>query len=233
MLSCFPAVILELLIEPLFGNLENMNLLSLFMYVLIDIALVEELCKWFMTYKIAYNNKEFNHLYDAIVYCVFVSLGFASLENVLYVLSTGIGTGILRAVTAIPGHTCYAVIMGNYLGLSKIAQTTNNIQLAKRNLFLSIIIPSVVHAIYNYCLFTEKVIFLLLFILVLIAIYIYGIRKIKKISKIENNFQEDITVNRELKHCHECNLDIVGNYCSNCGKELVSNAILNGNNLTQ
>ena len=61
-LSCFPATILGLLINCCFPSEENMNLITLLFYVFINIALVEEFCKWYMVYKIAYNHKEFNHI---------------------------------------------------------------------------------------------------------------------------------------------------------------------------
>ena len=132
--SCFPAVILELLLGSFFADPKNMDLITLFIYVLISIALVEEICKWFMTYSISYNHEAFDHIYDAIVYCVFVALGFALFENILYVLEGGITTGILRAFLSIPGHVCDGIIMGNYLGLAKISSINNNKQLEKKNL---------------------------------------------------------------------------------------------------
>ena len=50
-LSCIPAAIIELVIEPLFGDINKLNLFSLFIYVTFGIALVEELCKWIVVYK--------------------------------------------------------------------------------------------------------------------------------------------------------------------------------------
>ena len=47
---------------------------------------------------------------------MFVALGFAALENFLYVMTSDISTGLVRAVTAIPGHASDAIIMGYFLG---------------------------------------------------------------------------------------------------------------------
>ena len=84
----------------------QMNFIQLLFYVFVVIALVEEASKWFFVYKISYNHNEFDSLYDMIVYASFVALGFACFENILYVYSSGIVTGFVRAVSAVPGHVC-------------------------------------------------------------------------------------------------------------------------------
>ena len=181
MLSCIPAAIVELTIEPMF-KIHN-NLIYLFMYVTIGIAFVEELFKWLIVYKIGYNNIEFDQLYDIIVYCVFVSLGFACIENIFYIFSSdSILTGIFRAVTAIPGHAGDAIVMGDYLGLAKMALSAGKKTQGNKYLLLSILLPTFVHSIYDYCLYTEQFIFIVIFGFFLVFVYIYGIRKIKAIS---------------------------------------------------
>ena len=87
---------------------------ALALYSYLFIALTEEFSKWFFVKTITWNNKEFNHIYDAIVYSVFVSLGFATLENIMYVFEGGIGTALLRAVLSVPGHVFFGVFMGYY-----------------------------------------------------------------------------------------------------------------------
>ena len=187
MLSCFPALILELFLGYVFGEEEYMNIYQLFMYSLIGIALVEEICKWFVVYKVSYNHKEFNHIYDIVVYSVFTSLGFACLENILYVYLGGIAIGIFRAVSAIPGHAAYAVIMANYLGRAKLAGISNDNSLENKNLLLSIIVPTFVHGIYDYFLFTGELIPLICFLIFLVVICKYSNNKIKKLSSVEEN----------------------------------------------
>ncbi|MGC4023033.1 MAG: PrsW family glutamic-type intramembrane protease [Cyclobacteriaceae bacterium] len=68
-----------------------------------------------------YPNKNFNEPFDGIVYAVSVSLGFAGLENILYVTNSpdGIATGIMRMFTAVPAHATFAVLMGYFLGRAK------------------------------------------------------------------------------------------------------------------
>ena len=218
MLSCIPAAIIEVLIEPMFGNVNESNLLYLFIYVSIGIALIEELCKWFFVYNIGYNNTEFDQLYDALIYSVFVSLGFACFENFFYVFSSdGLTTGIFRAITAIPGHASDAIIMGNYLGLAKLAEVNGDKKKNNKYLLLSILMPTLIHSIYDFCLFTEQFVFIIIFAVFLIFTYIYSIRKVKKLSINNKNFYNRIDI---INFCPDCETKAVGNFCINCGKRL-------------
>src|SRR5699024_6825124 len=88
-LACLLVVIIILIASLLFTfinkNYTTMNFMEFFIYIFIFISLTEEFCKWLMTYHIGYKSKEFDEMYDIIVYSVFVALGFASFENLLYV----------------------------------------------------------------------------------------------------------------------------------------------------
>ena len=187
MLSCLPAIFLELSIGYFFGEEEYINLWELFIYTLINIALAEEICKWLVVYIITYNNKEFNHIYDVVVYCIFTALGFAAVENILYVYISGVGVGIFRAFSAIPGHAAYAIIMANYLGKAKIAQINHNKNKEVINIILSIIIPTFAHCIYDYLLFTDEFILLITYVIFLAIIYRYSYNKIKTLSNVKEN----------------------------------------------
>lgn len=221
MLSCIPAAIVEILLGNFFAIEKSMNLVALFFYVFISVALVEELFKWVITYRLTYNNNEFDELYDAIVYAVFVSLGFACFENIFYVLDAGVKVGLFRAITAIPGHVSDAIIMGNYIGLAKLASTNNSDKLRNKNLLLSILIPTLAHTFYDYCLFTENVYFLLIFTIFLISIYIYSFKKVKRISSSKNELSNNkiVALNNHI-YCHKCGTKNQGNYCYKCGTKL-------------
>lgn len=78
----------------------------------LGVAVVEELVKWLVLYLITFKNKNFGHLFDGIVYSVFVSLGFAAAENVRYALMDGWDTFLMRSVTSVPGHMMFGVLMG-------------------------------------------------------------------------------------------------------------------------
>ena len=138
-----PALLLELTInESLFSNL--------FLYAFFGVALVEEGVKYFFLKKYMYSNKEFNEPMDGIVYAVMISLGFATVENIAYVVNhegQEMAVAILRMFTAIPLHAVCGVILGYYFGLAKFSENSNN--LIYKGLFLA----TLIHTVYNYFLF--------------------------------------------------------------------------------
>lgn len=211
--SCFPAVILELFVGSFFPETPDMNFFQLFLYVFFGIAFVEEVCKWFMVYKISYNHNEFDSLYDMIVYASFVALGFACFENILYVMDSGIVTGVMRAITAVPGHVCDGILMGSYLALAKFNHVKGNVSLSKKYFRMSIIVPFIMHGIYDYCLYLGYPIFVCIFIIFVITLFVICFKKIIDISK------NDIKFVFKNKYCVRCGNMVNSNYCPRCGNK--------------
>lgn len=86
----------------------------------IQIAPVEELCKLGVVLLFVWQKAQFNEENDGIVYVGASAIGFALLENILYVAQKGIGTGVLRAFSSIPLHVFSGIIMGMYVGRAKL-----------------------------------------------------------------------------------------------------------------
>ena len=99
------------------------------------VAMIEELGKFLGMLILTWKNKNFDHSYDGVIYGVCSSLGFATLENILYVFQGGIGLGILRAVTAIPLHCSCGVIMGYFY--SKARENANKGEGAAGNMLIA------------------------------------------------------------------------------------------------
>jgi RsiW-degrading membrane proteinase PrsW (M82 family) len=87
----------------------------------IQVAPVEEICKLAVVLLFVWRNPNFNEENDGIVYVGASAIGFALLENVGYVTRHGLGTGVLRAFSAVPLHVFTAVVMGLYVGRAKFA----------------------------------------------------------------------------------------------------------------
>lgn len=78
-------------------------------------AIPEELLKLLVLVRYCARQKEFNEPIDGLVYGCATSLGFATLENILYVAENGFGVAVLRAFTAVPGHAFSGAILGWYV----------------------------------------------------------------------------------------------------------------------
>jgi RsiW-degrading membrane proteinase PrsW (M82 family) len=115
-------------------------------------GLLEEFFKWFIFYYAIYDHREFNEPYDGIVYGVSVSLGFATLENILYLFANGVEFAIARALLPVSSHALFGVIMGFYLGKAKFGAAVKT----KRYLFLSFLLPFFFHGTYDYILLTQE-----------------------------------------------------------------------------
>jgi RsiW-degrading membrane proteinase PrsW (M82 family) len=150
-------------------------------------ALSEEFFKFVVLYYFLWKKKEFNQKYDGIIYAVFISMGFASIENLMYGFQDGMSTALARVITAVPAHALFAISMGYYFGLAKFNKP-------KRNKFflLSLLIPIILHGIYDFLLMTGKEVFLYIFFIFLIGMYVYGFKKVRSISQKSrlNPFQD-------------------------------------------
>lgn len=118
----------------------------------VGVALVEEFSKWLVFMLLVWKNENFDYRYDGIVYAVSASLGFAALENILYVISFGSGVSIGRAIFAIPGHTTFGVFMGYYLSRAK--HFSLHYKSIRENIckILSLALPMVIHGCYDFLL---------------------------------------------------------------------------------
>jgi protease PrsW len=135
----------------LFLSTKEDDVISLFVTAFFKVALVEEFSKFAFVRFVLYRNKNFNEPFDGIVYAVMVSMGFATLENILYVREYGIVTAILRMFTAVPAHATFGILMGYFLGLAKFSHN--------RGLLLSLValaVPTAFHGAYDYFWFIAE-----------------------------------------------------------------------------
>lgn len=113
------------------------------------VALAEEILKFLAVFRGAYRHREFDEVFDGIVYAVAASLGFATVENVFYVLEGGVTVGLVRAVLSVPGHAFFGVLMGYYMGMAKFSGPRES-----RLLLTGVAVAVLAHAAYDAVLFT-------------------------------------------------------------------------------
>ena len=107
-------------------------------------ALPEELCKYaiFMIY--VRRQSAFDEPMDGLVYGAAASLGFATLENMIYVDAGGWAVALTRATTAVPLHAMLGAIMGDYIAHAKFDHGRKFVFYAKGFLY-----PLILHGMYN------------------------------------------------------------------------------------
>lgn len=135
-----------------------------------------------------WNHRAFNEKYDGIIYASFISLGFAGIENVLYVVQSGVSTGLARAFTAVPAHALFGVSMGFFGGLAKFYPKKR-----KRFLWYAFVIPFVLHGFYDFILMSGVNILLLLFVPLIVFMWIKGLKWMKSLNET-SIFRDDLSL---------------------------------------
>jgi RsiW-degrading membrane proteinase PrsW (M82 family) len=149
------SIITAIVIEGLFKEIPPKTISGTAVTAFLVVALTEELGKFLVLRYYAYTRKSFDEPLDGIVYSVMISMGFATLENVLYVTKySGLGQGyqiaFLRMFTAVPAHATFGVLMGYYVGKAKF-DAVNRTGLLLAGLFWAVLF----HGAYDYCLFLQ------------------------------------------------------------------------------
>ena len=122
-----------------------------FFFAFVGVGFSEEGSKYLMLRGYAYRHKAFDEPLDGIIYGVMVSMGFATLENILYVSRHGFETAILRMFLSVPAHACFGVIMGYYVGMAKFSKTRARYY-KRLGLFLAILF----HGAFDFFLFLQE-----------------------------------------------------------------------------
>lgn len=180
------SVIVTLLISSgidLFVSIDPSSLIEQAVHAFIIVALVEEFSKFIFVRGILYNSKHFNEPFDGIVYSVMVSMGFATLENVLYAFQNGMGTALMRMFTAVPAHATFAVLMGFFLGKAKFEHKKGYYA------FYALGVATLFHGAYDYCLFVSWVPGIILGALASLVVGIWLSKKAIRIHQLASPFK--------------------------------------------
>lgn len=170
--ALIPAIIFELI----FGFMDQReNIFLIFIYAVWVVGFAEEGCKFFFLRMVPFNRPDFNEPLDGIVYGVAISMGFAAVENIFYVLNGGFGTGLLRMFTAVPMHAVCGIVMGYYVGLAKFSSNS-----ARKLLSTGLLLAIVIHGLYDFFLIQQLWSGFAIFSFIVLIIGIaFGIKAIK------------------------------------------------------
>ncbi|RKQ37681.1 glutamic-type intramembrane protease PrsW [Oceanobacillus halophilus] len=175
-LLVFPIMFIQYALST--ENITNNEFIHSFLYI----AFLEEFFKWFIFMFSIYYHSEFDDHYDGIVYAVSISLGFASVENILYLLTNGIEYAFLRGFFPVSSHALFGVIMGYYFGRAKITEYHTN-----WNRAYALFIPLLLHGTYNYILITVKSNWIYYLIPFMIFLWFFALHRIKAANQSSTN----------------------------------------------
>jgi protease PrsW len=138
-------------VESFFATTIGPSASRLAIYAYCVVALIEELGKFIVLRYYAFPRKSFDEPLDGIVYGVMISMGFATVENIGYVMQHGIGVAFLRMFLSVPAHATFGVIMGYHVGKAKFAGKNQPLCL-----FLGLFWAIVFHGTFDYFLFLQN-----------------------------------------------------------------------------
>ena len=144
----------------------------------------------------SWHDVNFDYCFDAIVYSVVVSLGFAAVENIFYVFDYGAHVALIRAVTAIPGHAIFGIFMGHYYGQAKMQEkietyykmigmpaNTGNRESSKSLLKKSLFIPVMLHGFYDFTASQNEPVMTIVFYIFIIIMDVVAVKRINRYSR--------------------------------------------------
>ena len=187
-LSCIPAVILETVWTNFLQGigLDPYSVIYLLIENFLVVALAEEGSKRVLLKLGSWNNPAFNYVFDGVVYAVCVSLGFAGLENVLYISGFGMDVAVVRGLAAVPLHCICGVFMGHYYGLEKTYVVRGMVNEAKNAKLMGLLIPILIHGFYDFAASIGSDTFVYIWLVFVVVMDIVAIRSIKKYSRLDS-----------------------------------------------
>ncbi len=181
LLLVFPTMVIQRGFVLGFGN--NPLLLSFGIS-----AGLEEFIKWFVLYFLIFSHSEFDEPYDGIVYSVAVALGFATLENIIYVFlnHSSFFSLLLRAFLPVSGHALFGVVMGYYLGKAKFAESKSK---KRKMLLYSLLVPILWHGAFDYILLQSAKHWIWFIVPFMVLLWILGLRNVQ-IANLKSPYRQ-------------------------------------------
>lgn len=144
-------------------------------------AFTEEGLKSIILIPILLREKNFNEKLDGIIYSIFLSLGFATIENIIYLMKEKseltFSLGITRGLISIPSHIMFAITMGYYISKYKF---TKDDYKKNKYLYFAVIIPILLHGVFDFILMIGYRWAIIVFIVYIIFLWKINLDKLDK-----------------------------------------------------
>jgi len=192
---------IEVYVDGFFQNFID-PVENFFPYIIVSsfivAAFVEEALKLWVVKTHVYKSKYFDEVMDGITYTIIASLGFATLENIFYVLDGGFTIGIIRAFISVPAHALFSGIMGYFIGKARFEVDSKKSQ---KLLIKGFAIAVFYHGTFNFLLFTESFLaFLVIPLLIIMWLHLKSkIIQARIADKVTTRLPDRLTVGRVIK----------------------------------
>ncbi len=173
-LAVIAAIFIEVILEEFFTSLQIPTIYYIFLTSFITAAITEESLKLWVVRKNLLKSIHFDEAMDGITYTIIASMGFATMENIMYVLDGGVYVAVLRAFTAVPAHALFSGIMGYYILRPK-----------KSQVLTGLCFGVFYHGLYNFLLMSQSA-WLILSVLPLMVFMWFHLRKKIKQARIQD-----------------------------------------------
>lgn len=132
--------------------IEADSLWTAFLTSFVTSAVPEECLKFMALLILARCCKHFDEYFDGIVYAVCIGMGFAGLENIMYVIGyeEWIYVSITRALLSVPMHYFFAIIMGTFFSLGWFDKRNRKVYFSA-----ALLLPIIVHGIYDFLCYSS------------------------------------------------------------------------------
>lgn len=193
-LSVIPAALMESVLMPLAPDAESFPVLNGLFDGFCVAGFCEELCKLLLLLWVIWRSPHFDEYFDGIVYAAYLSLGFACVENIGYVMqgSDQMTTALMRGVLAVPAHFLFAVTMGYYVSLAKFDPAGR-----RKHLLHALLYPVLLHGTYDALLMISSnlggsdslastgitLALFVLFVVFDIKMWRWGLKRIKRLQE--------------------------------------------------
>jgi protease PrsW len=173
-----PVAIIESLLYP--GSIQgNLSIPTALYAAFVVAGVTEELAKFLAVRLGPYRSPSFNQPEDGLVYAAAVALGFAAMENVIYVFSFGIAVILARGLFSNLAHVLFSSLWGYPLGLTKLGIIKN-----KYVTWAGLVAAMAAHGVFDFLFFTSTLFTYLVIPLFIgmVVIFVFMMRHANKIA---------------------------------------------------
>ncbi|MES2953168.1 MAG: PrsW family glutamic-type intramembrane protease [Patescibacteria group bacterium] len=153
------------------------------------VAVIEETAKYIAAKKAALGKATYDEPVDALIYLITAALGFAALENTLFIASSLAGKGLVTALivgeTRFVGSTLLHILASSIIGVSLALPFFHNAKEKKRDFRIGLILAILLHTLFNFSIIQEGThsLFLTFFsVWVLVVLLLLIFEKVKRIQ---------------------------------------------------